>query len=71
MSAPPAPVLRLEGIEKRYGPVHALRGENFRSLGMVDKAEASYAQALRLNPGNRTANDALARLQGQSEATSR
>ena len=44
--------------------VYALRGENFRALGMVDKAEASYAQALRLNSGNRTANDALARLQG-------
>ena len=29
MSAPPAPVLRLEGIEKRYGPVHALRGADF------------------------------------------
>jgi hypothetical protein len=43
--------------------VHALRGENFRALGMVDKAEASYAQALRLNSGNRTANDALLRLQ--------
>ncbi len=50
--------------------VHALRGENFRALGMVDKAEASYAQALRLNSGNRTANDALARLQGQSQAIS-
>jgi Tetratricopeptide repeat len=43
--------------------VHALRGENFRALGMVDKAAASYAQALRLNSGNRTANDALLRLQ--------
>jgi hypothetical protein len=43
--------------------VHALRGENFRALGMVDKAEASYAQALRLNSGNRTANDAMPRLQ--------
>ena len=29
MTAPPAPLLRLEGIEKRYGPVHALRGANF------------------------------------------
>ncbi|HET7425128.1 MAG TPA: ABC transporter ATP-binding protein [Gemmatimonadales bacterium] len=29
MSAPPAPLLRLEGIEKRYGPVHALRGADF------------------------------------------
>jgi hypothetical protein len=38
---------------------------------MLDKAEVSYAQALRLNSGNRTANDALAKLQGQSQATSR
>ena len=29
MSVPPAPLLRLEGIEKRYGPVHALRGADF------------------------------------------
>lgn len=51
--------------------VYALRGENFRALGMIDKAEASYAQALRLNSGNRTASDALARLQGQNQAISR
>jgi tetratricopeptide (TPR) repeat protein len=50
--------------------VYALRGENFRALGMVDKAEASYAQALRLNSGNRTASDALARLQGQNQPIS-
>ena len=62
---------RLSGEPFWLAEVHALRGENFRSLGMVDKAEASYAQALRLNSGNRTANDALARLQGQSQATSR
>jgi general nucleoside transport system ATP-binding protein len=29
VTAPPAPLLRLEGIEKRYGPVHALRGADF------------------------------------------
>ena len=67
-------VIRTEKIVKTYASgsneVHALRGENFRALGMVDKAEASYAQALRLNSGNRTANDALARLQGQSQAIS-
>jgi uncharacterized protein HemY len=39
--------------------VYALRGENFRSLGMTQKAEASYTQALRLNSGNRTAAEAL------------
>ena len=62
---------RLSGEPFWLAEVHALRGENFRALGMVDKAEASYAQALRLNSGNRTANDALARLQGQSQAISR
>ena len=62
---------RLGGEPFWLAEVHALRGENFRSLGMVDKAEASYAQALRLNSGNRTANDALARLQGQSQAAPR
>jgi hypothetical protein len=67
----------LEVAESRLGgepfwlaEVHALRGENFRALGMVDKAEASYAQALRLNSGNRTASDALPRLQGQSQIPS-
>jgi hypothetical protein len=50
--------------------VHALRGENFRALGMSDKAEASYAQALRLNSGNRTANDALTRSQKPTQAIS-
>lgn len=42
--------------------VQALRGENYRALGMAQKAEASYAQALRLNSGNRTALEALSRL---------
>jgi hypothetical protein len=46
--------------------LHALRGENFRALGMTQKAEASYAQALRLNSGNRTASEALSRLQGDT-----
>lgn len=46
--------------------VHALRGENFRALGMSQKAEASYVQALRLNSGNRTAAEAISRLQRES-----
>lgn len=67
----------LEVAESRLGgepfwlaEVHALRGENFRALGMVDKAESSYAQALRLNSGNRTASDARTRLPGQSQIPS-
>ena len=62
---------RLSGEPFWLAEVYALRGENFRALGMMDKAEASYAQALRLNSGNRTATDALARLQEPNQATSR
>jgi len=42
--------------------VHALRGENYRALGQLQSAEASYQQAVRLNSGNRTAADGLLRL---------
>ena len=62
---------RLSGEPFWLAEVYALRGENFRALGMLDKAEASYAQALRLNSGNRTATDAVARLQEPSQPTSR
>jgi len=51
--------------------VHALRGENYRALGMMQQAEASYAQALRLNSGNRTAAEAMSRLQGDGQPASR
>jgi tetratricopeptide (TPR) repeat protein len=51
--------------------VHALRGENYRALGMMQQAEASYAQALRLNSGNRTAADAISRLQADGPPASR
>jgi tetratricopeptide (TPR) repeat protein len=49
--------------------IYALRGENFRAQGQLQKAEASYNQAIRLNSGNRTAADALTRLQPDSSAT--
>ena len=42
--------------------VHALRGENYRALGQLQSAEASYQQAVRLNSGNRIAADGLLRL---------
>jgi Tetratricopeptide repeat len=61
---------RLSGEPFWLAEVHALRGENYRALGMSDKAEASYAQALRLNSGNRTANDALTRPRGATQAIS-
>jgi tetratricopeptide (TPR) repeat protein len=52
---------RLSGEPFWLAEVQALRGENYRALGMTQKAEASYAQALRLNSGNRTALEALSR----------
>jgi Tfp pilus assembly protein PilF len=39
--------------------VYALKGENFRALGMVERAEESYAKALEINPDNRTVAEAL------------
>ena len=54
-----------------FAEVHALRGENYRALGMMQQAEASYAQALRLNSGNRTAAEAISRLQGEGQPASR
>jgi hypothetical protein len=52
---------RLAGEAYWLAEVHALRGENFRALGMVDRAEASYSKALSINPGNRTAVEATSR----------
>ena len=48
--------------------VYALRGDNLRAQGQVQKAEASYNQAVRLNSGNRTAGDALARMQAEPQS---
>ena len=47
--------------------IHALRGDNFRALGQLQRAEASYNQAIRLNSGNRGAADALTRMQGEAQ----
>jgi TolA-binding protein len=57
---------RLSGEPFWLAEVHALRGENFRAQGSLQRAEASYGQALRMNPGNRTAADALSRLQADA-----
>jgi hypothetical protein len=51
--------------------VFALRGENYRTLGAVDRAGQNYSQALRLNPGNRLAADGLARLLEEGQPGSR
>jgi tetratricopeptide (TPR) repeat protein len=64
----------LDIAESRLGPepfwlaeIHALRGDNFRAQGQLQRAEASYNQAIRLNSGNRSAADALARMQGEAQ----
>jgi predicted negative regulator of RcsB-dependent stress response len=62
---------RLRGEPFWLAEVHALRGENFRALGQLQRAEESYSEALRLNSGNRTAADALARLRVETPAASR
>jgi len=51
--------------------VHALRGENFRALGMAERAEQSYAKALTINAGNRTASEAMSRRQPESQPAQR
>lgn len=45
--------------------VFALRGEDYRALGSLERADANYDQALRLNPGNRAAAAGLNRMQGE------
>jgi len=45
--------------------LQALRGDDYRALGSHARAETSYAEALKLNPGNRAAADGLARIQDE------
>jgi len=51
--------------------VYALRGENFHALGMEERAEQSYAKALTINAGNRTAAEAMSRFQLESQPAQR
>jgi predicted Zn-dependent protease len=44
--------------------VLALKGENYRALGFSQKADSTYSEALRLNPGNRAASEGLSRMRG-------
>jgi Tetratricopeptide repeat len=62
---------RLSGEPYWLAELHALRGDNYRALGQLQRAEESYLQALKLNSGNRTAADGLARLQVESPSASR
>jgi hypothetical protein len=59
---------RLSGEPFWLAEVHALRGDNYRALGQPQRAETSYVQSLRLNSGNRTAADALLRLQADAQS---
>ena len=51
--------------DQRYwlAKVQSLKGENFHALGFLNRANSSYAKALRLNPKNREASEGLARTQ--------
>jgi len=57
---------RLGGEPFWMSELYALRGENYRALGQTQKAESSFQQSLRVNSGNRTASDALARMAGDT-----
>ncbi len=46
--------------------VFALKGENFRALGLFRKADSSYSNALKLNSGNRVAAKGLSDLRGKN-----
>ena len=68
----------LEVAESRLGgepfwlsEVYALEGENYRALGMAERAEESYAKALAINPDNRTAAEALSAKQSQTQPAQR
>lgn len=56
----------LDGEPFWLAEVFALQGENFRALGLSQKADSSYLQALRLNAGNRVASEGLSRLRGEN-----
>ena len=62
---------RLSGEPFWLSEVHALRGENYRALGQLQRAAESYAEALRVNSGNRTAADALLQLRVETPSASR
>lgn len=50
--------------------VFALKGENFRALGFLQKADSSYSHALRLNSGSRLASEGLNRLRTENQPSS-
>ena len=59
---------RFSGDSYWLSEIYGLRGENHRALGDLDRADFTYTQALRLNPGNRLAAEGLSRAQSGSQA---
>ena len=59
---------RFSGDSYWLSEVYTLRGENHRALGDLDRADFTYTQALRLNPGNRLAAEGLSRVQAGNQA---
>lgn len=59
---------RLSGEPFWLAKVYALRGENYRALGMEPEAETNYTEALRLNSGNATAAEGLSLLHAEDQA---
>jgi len=59
---------RFSGDSYWLSEVYTLRGENHRALGDLDRADFTYTQALRLNPGNRLAAEGLRRVQAGNQA---
>jgi tRNA A-37 threonylcarbamoyl transferase component Bud32 len=55
-----------EGTPVQKARAHAIVGQVFVLGGRSKDAEAEFAEAVRLDPSNKTANEALARLQGRS-----
>jgi tetratricopeptide (TPR) repeat protein len=62
---------RLGGEPFWLSEVYALEGENYRALGMAERAAESYAKALAINPDNRTAAEALFPKQSQTQPAPR
>ena len=62
---------RLGGEPFWLAEVYALKGENYRALGMAERAEESYAKALAINPDNRTATEALFHKQSGTQPAQR
>lgn len=62
---------RLGGEPFWLSELHALRGDNYRALGQPQRAETSYQQSIRINSGNKTASDGLARLSTEPAAASK